>query len=128
MYLSRLIEVCDSVCYTMCLSLIHVQCSSCCCPVVRCECVFAFFAEVHINLEEGVKLARDICLGMTYIHTLEPLVQRFDLNPHNVLVGVATPQTCKHTHIHSCKQHILWFPSCMAPYTSHLFLMPLWQD
>ena len=45
-----------------------------------------FFSDVRLNLQEGVKLAKDICNGIKYIHTLESLVHRYDLNPHNILV------------------------------------------
>lgn len=45
------------------------------------------FLEVKINLEEGVRFAQDICHGMAYLHSLEPLITRFDLTPHNVFVG-----------------------------------------
>ena len=43
--------------------------------------------EVKINIEEGVGFARDICHGMTYLHSLEPLIARFDLNPYHVFVS-----------------------------------------
>ena len=42
-----------------------------------------------MNLQEGVKLAKDICHGMRYIHTVEPIVNRFDLNPHNIVVSIS---------------------------------------
>ena len=43
--------------------------------------------EVRINLQEGVKLAKDICHGMRQIHSIEPIVNRFHLNPHNIVVS-----------------------------------------
>ena len=43
--------------------------------------------EVKVNIEEGVKLAQDICRGMAYLHSLEPLITRFDLNPYHVFVS-----------------------------------------
>lgn len=41
---------------------------------------------IKINIEEGVKFAQDICHGMAYLHSLEPLISGFDLNPHHVFV------------------------------------------
>ena len=49
---------------------------------------FASPSAVKINLEEGVKFAQDICRGMAYLHSLEPLIPRFDLNPYNIMVRV----------------------------------------
>ncbi|XP_019853553.1 PREDICTED: integrin-linked protein kinase-like [Amphimedon queenslandica] len=43
-------------------------------------------SEVRINIQEGVKLAKDICHGMRHIHSLEPIVNRFHLNPYNIVV------------------------------------------
>lgn len=43
-------------------------------------------SEIKINLEEGVRFCRDICHGMAYLHGLEPLIPRFDLNPHHVFI------------------------------------------
>jgi serine/threonine protein kinase len=41
---------------------------------------------VHLNLQEGVKIAKDICHGMRYVHSVEPIVNKFDLNPHNIVI------------------------------------------
>lgn len=43
-------------------------------------------SEVRVNLQEGVKLAKDVCTGVKYIHGIEPIVNKFELNPHNILV------------------------------------------
>jgi integrin-linked kinase len=43
-------------------------------------------SEVHLNLQEGVKIAKDICHGMRYVHSVEPIVNKFDLNPHNIVI------------------------------------------
>ena len=45
------------------------------------------FLEIRLNLEEGVKMAKDVCNGIVYIHQSDFLVQRFELNPHNVVVS-----------------------------------------
>ena len=45
-------------------------------------------AEVKINISEGVKFAQDICNGMTYLHSMETLITRFDLSPHHVFVSL----------------------------------------
>ena len=50
-------------------------------------CIIPPSPEVKINIEEGVGFARDICHGMTYLHSLEPLIARFDLNPYHVFVS-----------------------------------------
>ena len=89
-----------------------------------CVCVFASFAEIHINLEEGVKLAKDICLGMAYVHTLEALVQRFDLNPHNVVVGAATNTRTYlltyHTHLLTYCTYLLTYCTYLLTYCTYL--------
>lgn len=46
-----------------------------------------YTVEVRINLQEGVSLAKDICNGMSYIHTIESVTQRFELNPHHIVVS-----------------------------------------
>ncbi len=44
--------------------------------------------EVKINIEEGVRFACGICRGMSYLHAMEPIIARFDLNPYHVFVSV----------------------------------------
>ena len=46
---------------------------------------------IKINVEEGVKFAQDICHGMAYLHSLEPMITGFDLNPHHVFVRKLLP-------------------------------------
>ena len=62
---------------------------------IQVSCLKQYQARVHgvccitvikINIEEGVKFAQDICHGMAYLHSLEPLISGFDLNPHHVFV------------------------------------------
>lgn len=50
---------------------------------VYCVCCVTV---IKINVEEGVKFAQDICHGMAYLHSLEPMITGFDLNPHHVFV------------------------------------------
>jgi integrin-linked kinase len=47
-------------------------------------------SEVKINIREGVKFAQDICNGMTYLHSMDTLINRFDLSPHHVFVSPLT--------------------------------------
>ena len=55
---------------------------------ILCVCVcVCVCAEVKINIGEGVKFAQDICNGMTYLHSLETLITKFDLSPHHVFVS-----------------------------------------
>ena len=42
--------------------------------------------KIILNLQEGVKLAKDVCHGMRHIHSIEAIVNRFDLNPHSIVV------------------------------------------
>ncbi|CAI8040772.1 Integrin-linked protein kinase homolog pat-4, partial [Geodia barretti] len=59
-------------------------------------------SEVKINIGEGVKFAQDICNGMTYLHSMDTLINRFDLSPHHVFVSSLTCRTlCIHTCIHT---------------------------
>lgn len=50
-------------------------------------CTYTVCVEVKINISEGVKFAQDICNGMTFLHSLDTLINRFDLNPHHVFVS-----------------------------------------
>ena len=63
-------------------------------------------AEVKINIGEGVKFAQDICNGMTYLHSLEPLIARFDLNPHHVFVSHSSHGDCIMLHHFSLTLYI----------------------
>ena len=59
------------------------------------------FSDIKINIEEGVSFARDICHGMTYLHSLEPLITRFDLTPHHVFVSCGVC-VCVCVCVHVC--------------------------
>ncbi len=57
--------------------------------------------EIKIDLEEGIKFCRDICHGMAYLHSLDPPIKRFDLNPHHVFVSISFLLLLTHTHSHA---------------------------
>ena len=62
-------------------------CTVCVCAVCKLPVCCCTVAEVKINISEGVKFAQDICNGMAYLHSMETLITRFDLNPHHVFVS-----------------------------------------
>lgn len=81
-------------------------------------------SEVKINLEEGVKFAQGICYGMAYLHTLEPLVTRYDLNPHNVFIDddMSAKLDMAHTRFSFMDSQKIFRPNWMAPeYLGHRF-------
>lgn len=58
--------------------------------------IVCFLPEIKINLEEGVKFAQDICCGMAYLHSLEPLIPHFDLHPHHIFVSPTFVKSAVH--------------------------------
>ena len=68
------------------------ECRIYCISLYVCVCVLEC-TELKINISEGVKFAQDICNGMTYLHTMETLITRFDLSPHHVFVSLIDVET-----------------------------------
>ena len=86
--------VCVCVCVCMCartsycsLFLVFLTYSFLPIYLVSFSFPLSLTSEIRINLQEGVKLAKDVCRGMAYIHTMETLTQRFELNSHHVVVS-----------------------------------------
>jgi len=74
-------------------------------------------SDIKINIEEGVKFAQDICHGMAYLHSLEPLISRFDLNPHHVFIDedMTAKLDMAHTRFSFMDNEKVYKPNWVAP-------------
>lgn len=74
-------------------------------------------SEVKINIEEGVKFAQDICHGVTHLHSLEPLIPRFDLNPHNIMIDedMTAKLDMSQARFSFMENNVSYYPNWCAP-------------
>lgn len=74
-------------------------------------------SDIKTNIEEGVRFAQDICRGMAYLHALEPLITRFDLNPHHVFIDedMTAKLDMAHTRFSFMDNEKYYRPNWIAP-------------
>ena len=43
-------------------------------------------SELNVDLKLGMKFLRGVCHGMTYLHSLDPLIPHLDVNSHHIFI------------------------------------------